>query len=283
MYIAAAELGLVMHRHLLSAGAVQNDIPGLRAQLPERRIQAEVIGLRKRNQHGMGKAALILRIHPSQNGNGALVQGQALIRNHQCHIKLRLGADTEALRAGTEGIVEGKAPGLDLLDADATVRAGKAGGQIHRLSADHIHGQQAVRQCHRLLDRLRKTLADALADHQTVHHDLDGMPQVLFQLDFLRQIVHISIDAHPHIAGFPGTGQHLLVHALLAPDNGCQELNPGALRQAEQLVHHFVHRLPLDLPSAFRAVGNTDSGVEKPEIIIDLRHRSHRRTGIPVG
>ncbi len=45
MDIAAAELRLVMHRHLLTAGAVQNDIPDLRAQLPERRIQAEVIGL----------------------------------------------------------------------------------------------------------------------------------------------------------------------------------------------------------------------------------------------
>ncbi len=231
----------------------------------------------------MRKAALILRIHPSQNRNGALVQGQALIRNHQRHIKLRLGADTEAFRTGPEGIVEGKAPGLDLLDADTAVRAGEAGGQIHGLTANHIHGQQTVRQCHRLLYGFRKPLADALADHQTIHHDLDGMPQVLFQLDFLRQIIHISVDAYSHIAGLPGTGQHLLVHALLSPDNGRQKLNPRALRQTKQLVHHFIHRLPLDLPSAFRTMRNTDSGIEKPEIIIDLRHRSHRRTGISVG
>ena len=76
--------------------------------------------------------------------------------------------------------------------------------------------------------------------------------------------------------------QNLRMFALPAPYHRGEKLNLRLLRQSHNVVHHLVHRLLLNLPSALRAMGNTDSRIEKSHVIINLCHRSHRRTRVTV-
>ena len=71
--------------------------------------------------------------------------------------------------------------------------------------------------------------------------------------------------------------------SLPSPHYRGKELDLGLLRKFHDLIHHLVYRLLLNLFPALRTVRNSDPCVEQPEIVIDLRHRPYRRTGIPVG
>ena len=87
------------------------------------------------------------------------------------------------------------------------------------------------------------------------------MLDVLLQLDLLRQLMKVAINADTDIAAFLRLLQDLFVPSLPSPHHGSQKLDPCALRQFHDLVHHLVHGLLFDLPSAFGTVGDTDSGI----------------------
>ena len=151
----------------------------------EGRIQAEIIRFGQRFQDCPCKAALIRTGLPSHDHDCALVYRQGLIRNHQVLVKFHLIAQAETLRAGSEGIVEGKAPWLHLVNADCTVRTGKALAEIHRLTAAHIHHHQSAAQGHDCLYGICKPFFNTFLYNQTVHHDFNVVLDVLLQPDFL--------------------------------------------------------------------------------------------------
>ena len=62
--------------------------------------------------------------------------------------------------------------------------------------------------------------------------------------------------------------------SLSSPDDRRKKLDPGPFRKMQDRIHHFIDRLPADLPAALRAVGDPDARVKKTQIIIDLRHRT---------
>ena len=109
------------------------------------------------------------------------------------------------------------------------------------------------------------------------------MLDILLQLDVFVHIIEIAVDAKAHVTGPSGPVDDLLVLALAAAHDRRQNLDPGALRQFHNAVHHLVDGLSGDLPAAVGAVRNADSGVEEPEIVVDLRHGTHGRPGISVG
>ena len=87
--------------------------------------------------------------------------------------------------AGSKGIIEGKTPWLHLVNADCTVRTGKALAEIHRLTAAHIHHHQSAAQGHDCLYGICKPFFNTFLYNQTVHHDFNVMLDVLLQPDFL--------------------------------------------------------------------------------------------------
>ena len=272
-----------MHLHLTASRAVDQDILHLIAVLLKGRIQTEIICLCQRLQNGVSKAARLIAGLPAHNDDGALVDAPALIRNHQVHVKFHLVSQAVALRTGAKGIVEGKAPRLNLIDADPAVRAGKALAEGHGLPADHVYKQQPFRERQHAFDGIREPSVDSGLHHKTVHHDLDVVLDIFIQFDLFRQLIHASVHPDTHVAAASGPLQHLDVLALSSPDHRGQKLNPGSLRQRHDLIHHLIHGLLFDLLAALRAVRNADSGIEQTEIVINLRHRSHRGAGIPVG
>ena len=71
--------------------------------------------------------------------------------------------------------------------------------------------------------------------------------------------------------------------ALAAPHHRRHHLNTGTLRQGHDLVDDLIHRLLADLPAALGAVGHAYPRPQKPQIVIDLRHRTHGGAGILAG
>ena len=109
------------------------------------------------------------------------------------------------------------------------------------------------------------------------------MLDVLFQRDLLVEIVQVAVDLHAGIASAAGSFQLLLLGALALADDRGEDLKLRPLFQLEDGVHHLVHGLLADDPPADRTVGHAHTGVQEAQVIVDLGHRAHRRTGIVAG
>ena len=234
-------------------------------------------------QQGIGKARFVHAGLPACDGNSPFIDAPPGIRNHQLYVKLHLIAQTGTHRAGTEGIVERKTPWLDLADPDSAIGTGKTLAEGHGLPPDYIHQQKPFRQVQHILNGIRQTPLYPRPYRQTIHHDLDIVLDIFIQCNLLRQLVKITVYPHTHIAAAGCTLQYLLMPALPPPDHRSQKLQSGPFRQFHNLIHHLIHGLLCNLPTAVRTVGGTDPGIEQPEIIVNLRHGSHCRAGIAVG
>ena len=119
-------LAPVAHLHLCSAGSVEQNVPYLLRIVLKGCIQTEVIMLRQCREQCVCKASLLITGVPARRNNCPLIDRETLVRHHELQVKLHLVTETQTIRTGPKGIVEGKAPGLHLFDGDPAVRAGKA-------------------------------------------------------------------------------------------------------------------------------------------------------------
>ena len=87
------------------------------------------------------------------------------------------------------------------------------------------------------------------------------MFDIFIQFDLLGQFVHVSIDLHTHITASFCLIQHLFMTSFSSAHHRCQKLDPGALRQFHNLIHHLVYCLLGDHLAAFRTMWNTNTGV----------------------
>ena len=200
------------------------------------------------------------------------------ITNIGSMLHLRAQAGTGGARA--VGVVEGEHARRQLLHAHAAVGTGVVLRKHHLLSVDHVNDHQPAGDLHRRFQRIGQALVHALTHDQAVHHRLDGVLFVLFQLDLFRKLVLDAVHPHANVAVPPQIVQHLDVLALAPPDHRRQHLDARALRQRQDLIHHLVHRLLLDLLAADRAVRHADARIEQAQIVVDLRHCSHGRARV---
>ena len=174
---------VIGHPQFLAFCTVEDNIHCLTGQGTDRCGQREVVFL-----------CQCLKIHP-ENGvrtgrtptaglNGAVKNGLALIRDHQIFVRHQLEAQAGTMGTGTGGIVEGKHSGFQLRHADTAIVAGIILREtqlfflIRKLDDDQSAGVIAGG-----FNGVGKTAALTLPDHQAVHHQLDGVLLVLFQLD----------------------------------------------------------------------------------------------------
>ena len=272
-----------MYGDFTSAGTVEQNIPDLFRIIPKRGGQIKAILRRQGVQYGPGEAALVGTGLPAHHRDGSLVDTQGRVRNHELRIKLHLIAQPQADRAGAEGVIERKAPRLHLVHADAAIRTGKALAEIQIGAVHGIHHQQTFGELQHIFDRIGETLLYSFPHGQPVYDNGNRMLDIFIQFDLLGELVHIPVDLHADIAASFGLIQHLLMASLAPPHHRGQKLDAGALRQRHDLIHHLIHGLPGDDATAFRAVGNTHSGIKQPKIVINLRHRPHGGAGIAVG
>ena len=117
-------------------------------------------------------------------------------------------------------------------------------------------------------------------DHKPVHYNLYIVLLVLVELYGLAQVIEKAVYPCPHEAA-PSGGVELLHMLALSPaHHRGQHLQLCLLRQRQHLVHNLVDGLLLNLPAADGAVGDAYSGVQKPQVVVYLRHRAHSGAGV---
>ena len=95
-------------------------------QILKRHIQREFVFFCECFEACMCITLLITTRLPARYGDCTLIQSQTVIRNNQVNIKFCLESKSRTARTCAKWVVEREASRLDLLDADATIRAGKA-------------------------------------------------------------------------------------------------------------------------------------------------------------
>ena len=266
----------------MSAGTVDKDILDFLRILTERRVQRKLIFPCQGIQDRSGKASLGGTGLPPENSDSPFIDTQFLIRDHQIDIKFHLISKTQTLRAGTKWIIKGKAPGFDLINADATIRTGKTLAEVQKLPVHSVYYQQTIRQIQHGFNGIGKALLYSRFYNKSIHNDLNVMFDILIQLDLLRKLIEISVDLHSHISASSGLVQKFDMSSLAAPHYRCKKLDLLAFRKRHDLIHHLIYRLFADFPSTFGTMRDSHTSIQKSEIIVDLRYRAHCRTGIPV-
>ncbi len=120
------------------------------------------------------------------------------------------------------------------------------------------------------LDRLRDAAQARLADHDAVDHNLDGVLELLVELDGLVEAADLPVYAHAREALGAEVVQQLDELALAPLHHRREHEGSTTLTGREDLVRHLVGRLPLDLTAALRAMGHADARVEQAQVIVDL-------------
>ena len=270
---------VIGHVQLFRAGAVENHLHGLFGKGIDRIRQGEMVflgqSLEIHPENGVRPGTL-----PAGSLNGPVKNGLRFVRDYQVLIRNQLKAKARTIRAGTVWIVEGEHPRLQLRQADAAVLAGVVLGKTQLLVLlGQLDGHKAPGMGAGRFNRVRQAAAQPLLQHQTVHHQLNGVLPVLFQLDLFRQVVENAVCPHPGEALLPGILQNLHMLALFAPNHRGQHHETSPLPQSLHPVHNLVDGLAADLLAALGAVGDAHPGPEQTQVVIYFRYRAHCRPG----
>ena len=125
-----------------------------------------------------------------------------------------------------------------------------------------------------------QTAAKTFFQHQPIHHQFNGVFFILLAADLFCQVIQDSIHSHPGKACFPSILKDFFMLALFPSDNRRKHQKFGSLPQIFHPVHNLVNGLPANLLAAFGTVGYAHPCPQKTQVVVDLRHRSHRGTWI---
>ena len=265
----------VFHGDFFTFVSVKQQPDGFLRQIAHRHVQREAIPFRKGADHTGGTAVRVAD-RPADRFDGAIFDRELRLGNNQIRIDLLLHTKSRTGRTGAVGIVEGKSARRHFFDGNAAVRTGIALRKKDRLAVHDIRHHQSAGEFCRHLDGVCQTRTRVVANHDTVHNDLNVVLFVLFQLDFFRKVINIAVHAGTDIARASCVLKNLRMLALSRADNWSKYGKARSLAQREQLVDDLIYALLADFLAALRAVRHTDARPEQTQVIVDLRHRSHR-------
>ncbi len=189
-------------------------------------------------------------------------------------------AETRTLGAGSDGIVEREHHRLELTDAYVMLGAGVILRKEHLLAADNVHESKSIGELEHGLETVRHAGFDAILDDDTVNDYLDVVLFVFVELYFLGELVHDAVNAHADESRAACGIELLCVLTLSVADDRREELELCALRQSHYRINYLVDALLGYLAPADRTVGDTDTRVEKSEVVVYLGHCSDGRAWI---
>ena len=151
------------------------------------------------------------------------------------------------------------------------------------LTSDLFDGHGPFSQFQSGFQGIGEPASQSRPGHQPVHHHGNGVFLLFVQLDFLIQGIQVVIHLHPHVS-CPADGfQDVFVFPFPALHHRCQDHEFGSFRQFQHLVGNLLGGLAFDDFPALGTMGDPDPGKQQPEIVVDLRYRSHRGPGVPAG
>ncbi len=282
------------------ARAVEDQLLVLGLELLPRGLEGEPAEL----GHARLQSGEVLAPRPRPRCQRALGQGQRVVGHDELGVHLEPGAETRATGAGPVGRVEGEVARRRLLEADAAMGAGQVLGERDGLvlvarravapagvaggtprAVHHQHFGRASGELQGRLDGLGQALADVVAADEAVDHHFDRVHLVAGEVDLgpVGQLEGDPVDPDPGEALLGQVVEQGAVLPLASPHHGRHHLETGAVGQLEHPVHDLLGGLARHGPSARRAVGMADAGVEQAEVVVDLSDRAHRRTRVARG
>ena len=219
--------------------------------------------------------AVAAHVVPARGADRAVEQGNALIRDDELGVDLELRAEACARRACAERVVEREHARRQLFDGDAAVLA-----RIVLREEDiaviwqDICENETARERRRGLARVRQAVDDVGAEDEAVDDDLDIVLFVLFEGNFLAEVIHVPVGADADIARAARVLENFYMLAFFAADDRRHDLHARALAQRHELVDDLVDGLLADLLAAVRTVRRADARPEQAQIVVHLRHRA---------
>ena len=157
--------------------------------------------------------------HPAARVNRALADGLGLIRADEVGIDGLFEPQPRTFGTRPPHRVEGEQTGLDLLDRNAAVGAGIAGG-VQRFLPVAIDDDQPVRKAERRFQTLRKPFYNPLFYDEAVDDHGYVVLDILFESDLFLQVVHRAVDLHTGVPALAVALQFLYKLPLSAPHDG---------------------------------------------------------------
>ena len=271
---------VVLEFQLFPLRAIQDDVHDLFGEFFHRIAEGEVVLFRQRFKiHA--RDAVAADVVPARGADRAVEQGNALVRDDELGVDLELRAETRALRARAEGIVEREHARRQLLDGDAAVLA----GVVLREEDVAVVGQDigkndAARERRRGLAGVRQAVNDVGTEDQAVDDDLDVVLFVLLEGNFLTEVVHVPVGADADIARAARVLENFHMLALFPANDRRHDLHARALAQRHELVDDLVNGLLANFLAAVGAVRRADARPQKAQIVVHLRHRADGGAGI---
>ena len=115
---------------------------------------------------------------------------------------------------------------------------------------------------------------DVGAEDEAVDDDLDIVLFVLFEGNFLAEVIHVPVGADADIARAARVLENFYMLAFFAADDRRHDLHARPLAQRHELVDDLVDGLLADLLAAVRTVRRADARPEQAQIVVHLRHRA---------
>ena len=218
---------LIVHLEL-GSGPVENRIELLWSELVERGLDGKAVALGEGLESGPSPAGVGVLA-----GNCTFIETLCSIRNYLADIILCLKTKSIAFGTGSEGIVEGEKPGLDLTDGDSAVRAAVLLRVDFRtlclVLGDICDFNKATCHIGGLLNGIGESQACGFLQNQTVNDYADGVLHLLVQGKALVQHMHLTIDADPLITCLLCILKNLFVFALSTQGHRCHDHDSGAI------------------------------------------------------
>ena len=271
---SSAVPALIMQLKLFALRAVQDHLAGSFRKRMKWRIEIEMIFERQRLKVHP-RNGIILDISPSARLNRAVIDGQIGIRDDERGIDLQTEAQARAFGTSAQRIIEGEQPRRKLRHGDAAFVAGIVAGKQRLLPAVRtLDNDKPAAVGQGGLHAVGQSAGNVSAQNEAIHDQFDGVLFILFQRNFLAQIIVDAVDAHAGKAAAAGVLQELGMLTLFAAHDGRQHLKACSLRHGKHLIDDLIHTLTANLPAAFRAVGRSRARPKQTQIVIDFRDRA---------
>ena len=256
-------------------------------QVGERLVHRRAVVRGQRAQH-----RLVVHAHPLAHAamprrDGSLGQGLLRVGHHQLRVEHLEHAQPVADRARAEMAVEGKMLGRQRRQRETRLRVTVIGGvrlfRVVLAAAGRVQDNElALAPAQGRFDRIRQPRADPLAQHEPVHHGVDGMFLRLGGPDGLGAVEFddLAVQPHAHEALAPGFLQHVAELTDLPPDQRREQDQPRAGLQGEDLVHDGLRGLAAQRPARGGVVRLADRRVQEAQVVVNLGRRGDGRARV---
>ncbi len=226
----------------------------------------------------------VFRIGGATPGSdGPARQRQVVVGRDELFVELEALPQSLAVRARPARAVERERPRHGLGDTDLAMRAREDLGIEVIVITQDVDDDHTVTHLHSLFDGIPQALLDPGPQDHPVDHDLDIVSLLSVKLRRSMDLQHPSVDAGANEAAARQPRELDLELSLAPPHDRPEDLQPGTLGQAHDLVDDLPGGLRSHCAAATGAMRCAHPGVQQAQVVVQLRHRPHGGARVAAG